>query len=53
MLAWYLSFRDRLRASPALAAEYAALKRRLSAQFRDDREGYSAAKSDFVHRVTG
>ena len=43
-----LAFRDRLRENPALAAEYAALKRELAARFRDDRVGYTDAKSDFV-----
>ena len=43
-----LAFRDRLRANPALAAEYEALKRELAVRFRDDRMGYTDAKSDFV-----
>jgi GrpB-like predicted nucleotidyltransferase (UPF0157 family) len=43
-----LAFRDRLRANPALAAEYEALKRELALRFRDDRMGYTDAKSDFV-----
>jgi GrpB-like predicted nucleotidyltransferase (UPF0157 family) len=37
------------------ADEYAALKRRLAAEFSGDdfasREGYSAAKSEFVERI--
>jgi GrpB-like predicted nucleotidyltransferase (UPF0157 family) len=43
-----LAFRDRLRANPALAAEYEGLKRELAVRFRDDREGYTDAKTDFV-----
>ena len=43
-----LAFRDRLRADPALAAEYEALKRELAIRFRDDRMGYTDAKTDFV-----
>jgi GrpB-like predicted nucleotidyltransferase (UPF0157 family) len=47
----HLRFRDRLRSSGELAAEYAALKRRLAREFGDDREAYSEAKSAFVRRV--
>jgi len=43
-----LAFRDRLRANPALAAEYEGLKRELAVRFHDDREGYTDAKTDFV-----
>lgn len=43
-----LAFRDRLRKQPALAAEYEALKRQLAVRFRDDREAYAEAKTDFV-----
>jgi len=39
-----LRFRDYLRAHPAAAARYAALKRDLAATFRTDRGGYTAAK---------
>jgi GrpB-like predicted nucleotidyltransferase (UPF0157 family) len=45
-----LCFRDRLRADPALASEYAALKRALAKRYRDDREAYTEAKSEFVKR---
>jgi GrpB-like predicted nucleotidyltransferase (UPF0157 family) len=45
-----LRFRDRLRADPVLADEYAALKRALAARYRDDREAYTEAKSEFVRR---
>jgi GrpB-like predicted nucleotidyltransferase (UPF0157 family) len=43
-----VAFRDRLRRQPALAAEYEALKRQLAVRFRDDRDAYAEAKTDFV-----
>ena len=46
-----LAFRDALRASAALRDEYAALKRDLADRFRDDREAYTDAKSEFILRV--
>jgi GrpB-like predicted nucleotidyltransferase (UPF0157 family)/GNAT superfamily N-acetyltransferase len=46
-----LAFRDRLRADPETAATYAELKRGLAARFRDDREGYTEAKADFIRRT--
>ncbi len=48
-----LRFRDRLRADPALAQEYATLKRSLAARHRDDREAYTEAKAAFVKRWSG
>jgi GrpB-like predicted nucleotidyltransferase (UPF0157 family) len=48
-----LAFRDHLRSHPDTAAAYAALKRRLAARFEDDREAYTAAKSDFISAVLG
>jgi GrpB-like predicted nucleotidyltransferase (UPF0157 family) len=45
-----LRFRDRLRTDPALAAEYAALKRALADRHRSDREAYTEAKAAFVKR---
>lgn len=47
----HLRFRDVLRQRPDLAGEYAALKLRLAERSSDDREKYTAAKSDFVRRV--
>jgi GrpB-like predicted nucleotidyltransferase (UPF0157 family) len=44
-------FRDRLRKSPALAQQYEVLKYKLAAQFRDDREAYTAAKEEFVMSI--
>ena len=42
------AFRDLLRADPALAARYGALKRRLGVEHAGDREAYTRAKSSFV-----
>jgi GrpB-like predicted nucleotidyltransferase (UPF0157 family) len=46
-----LLFRDFLRAHPAVAAEYAALKRDLAVRFETDREAYTQAKADFIAGV--
>lgn len=46
-----LAFRDRLRASSSVAAEYAELKRDLAQRFANDREAYTDAKADFVRRT--
>jgi GrpB-like predicted nucleotidyltransferase (UPF0157 family) len=43
-----IAFRDLLRADPALAAEYAGLKRELAARLRDDRDAYTEGKSEFI-----
>lgn len=43
-----LTFRDRLRADADLAARYAMLKRSLAVRFRNDRMGYTDAKTEFV-----
>ena len=47
----YLAFRDALRRSPALAAEYAALKSALAARHPRDRERYIEGKTAFVRRI--
>lgn len=47
----HLRFRDALRRDPRLAADYAALKAELAETFRDDRLGYSEAKTAFVEAV--
>lgn len=44
-----LRFRDRLRADPELAAEYAALKHELASRFQADRMAYTEAKSVFIN----
>jgi len=46
-----LRFRDSLRGNRKLAADYVALKRALAARFREDREGYTKAKSKFINDV--
>jgi GrpB-like predicted nucleotidyltransferase (UPF0157 family) len=46
-----LAFRDRLRADPARSREYASLKRDLAARFRNDREAYTNAKSNFIRKA--
>jgi GrpB-like predicted nucleotidyltransferase (UPF0157 family) len=46
-----LRFRDALREDAGLAEQYAAVKRRLSAEHGHDREVYTEAKADFVARV--
>lgn len=46
-----LVFRDALRADPALAQRYGALKRTLAARHAEDREVYTAAKADFIRAV--
>jgi GrpB-like predicted nucleotidyltransferase (UPF0157 family) len=43
-----LAFRDYLRNNPDTAREYAELKLRLAEEFRDDREAYTEAKTEFV-----
>lgn len=46
-----LRFRDALRSNAALARQYAALKSKLAEEFKQDREAYTNAKSDFVASV--
>jgi GrpB-like predicted nucleotidyltransferase (UPF0157 family) len=48
-----LRFRDRLRGDPLLAGEYSALKHDLAVRFRDDREGYTDSKADFIRSALG
>jgi GrpB-like predicted nucleotidyltransferase (UPF0157 family) len=48
---WALLFRDYLRAHREVAAEYAAVKRRLAVRFRDDRHAYTDAKVPFLWEV--
>jgi GrpB-like predicted nucleotidyltransferase (UPF0157 family) len=49
----YVVFRDRLRESPVLRDRYAKLKHDLAAKFHDQRERYTASKTDFVKEVLG
>ena len=46
-----LAFRDALRADPARAGAYQALKRELAARHPDDRAAYTAGKGAFVAEV--
>lgn len=46
-----LTFRDALRSDTRLAQSYAELKITLATQHADDREAYSAAKTDFIRAV--
>jgi dephospho-CoA kinase len=46
-----LALRDRLRREPALAQEYAQLKRQLAATPHDSIDAYAEAKTPFVRRV--
>jgi len=45
-------FRDYLVAHPEAASEYAALKRRLLKDYEHDRDGYTAAKGEFIKEYT-
>ena len=47
-----LYFRDYLIAHPEAAARYAQLKRELQKPFEHDRDGYTAAKGDFVRKCS-
>jgi GrpB-like predicted nucleotidyltransferase (UPF0157 family) len=47
-----LLFRDYLIEHPQTAMEYQALKLRLVKLYPNDREAYTKAKTDFVHKVT-
>jgi|GEM_PF-6595820 GrpB-like predicted nucleotidyltransferase (UPF0157 family) len=44
-------FRDYLITHPETAAEYAVLKTRLHKDFEHNRDGYTAAKTDFIRAV--
>ena len=46
-----IAFRDLLRAEPAVAREYEALKRRLAMEFHHDREAYTAGKGPFITEI--
>ena len=47
----HVLFRDHLRAHPDIANEYARLKYELARRFRDDREAYTRAKTEFISEV--
>jgi GrpB-like predicted nucleotidyltransferase (UPF0157 family) len=46
-----ISFRDRLRANRDIAAEYLQLKRRLAADYPNDREAYTREKTPFIENI--
>jgi GrpB-like predicted nucleotidyltransferase (UPF0157 family) len=48
-----LLFRDYLIAHPDVAQQYVDVKRRLAAQFPNDRTAYTDGKSEFVRYITG
>ncbi|MGY5344046.1 GrpB family protein [Paenibacillus glucanolyticus] len=48
-----LQFRNRLREQPKWAQQYAELKVKLAQENQDDREAYTAAKTEFIQRVLG
>ncbi len=46
-----IAFRDYLRDNPSVAAEYQALKLSLLPEYRHNRDGYTDAKSAFIHNI--
>jgi GrpB-like predicted nucleotidyltransferase (UPF0157 family) len=44
----HVLFREHLRGHPEVTEEYARLKRELSGRFREDREAYTSAKTEFI-----
>ncbi|WP_028610792.1 GrpB family protein [Paenibacillus harenae] len=46
-----LQFRNILREQPNLSKRYAELKEKLAADYKEDREAYTAAKSEFITNV--
>jgi GrpB-like predicted nucleotidyltransferase (UPF0157 family) len=47
----HIAFRNHLRTHADDARAYGDLKRKLASQFRDDREAYNQAKTDFVTEI--
>ena len=45
-------FRDYLREHPAIAKQYETLKLSLWKPYEHDRDGYTAAKGDFIRAIT-
>jgi len=50
-LARHIRFRDQLRANPVLMTEYAKLKYELASRFKNDRQGYTDGKANFVKKI--
>lgn len=46
-----LYFRDYLKKHPELTNEYGLLKMELAKKYRNDRDGYTEAKTDFIKRI--
>ena len=46
-----IAFRDYLRANPALAGEYAAVKRQLAEEFPNDRMAYTECKTGIIGKI--
>ena len=49
----HITFRNHLRMHPEDARAYEGLKRDLAVEFREDREAYNQAKTEFVEAVLG
>jgi GrpB-like predicted nucleotidyltransferase (UPF0157 family) len=47
----HIMFRNHMRANPEDAQAYEQLKRALASEYRDDREAYSRAKTEFVEAI--
>ena len=47
----YLNFRDYLNATPSAAREYEAVKEKLEAMYSDNREKYTAGKSEIIAKL--
>jgi GrpB-like predicted nucleotidyltransferase (UPF0157 family) len=48
-----IRFRDCLIRNKEIAKEYEKLKEKLAVKYRNDREGYTEGKTEFVMRVLG
>jgi GrpB-like predicted nucleotidyltransferase (UPF0157 family) len=49
----HLAFRDALRSDNGLRDTYAALKRSLAVEYRNDRKSYTEGKSAFIKSIIG
>jgi GrpB-like predicted nucleotidyltransferase (UPF0157 family) len=47
-----LYFRDYLKSHPDIAREYGELKVKLAGEYKNDRDGYTEKKTDFIKRIT-
>jgi GrpB-like predicted nucleotidyltransferase (UPF0157 family) len=45
-------FRDYLKRHPDIARDYGELKVKLAAEYKNDRDGYTEKKTDFIQRIT-